>query len=150
MTADDRGPYTLGNDGAVALVGLESPPVPPPVDVVGDSGCGSLLLASVIRESEYVRSNDCARFCNDRGLLICSLIFDSSSESDPRLSASSVFRCRVVIPVPWVCVIKGSESEIGDLRSGVKVSSNRGPFLADHMLIESPHAPLDRICMQEH
>lgn len=38
ITADDLGPYTLGNEGAVALVGLEFPPVPPPVDVVGDSG----------------------------------------------------------------------------------------------------------------
>lgn len=38
VTADVLGPYTLGNEGAVALVGLEFPPVPPPVDVVGDSG----------------------------------------------------------------------------------------------------------------
>lgn len=31
------GPYTLGNEGAVAELGLELPPVSP-VDVVGDSG----------------------------------------------------------------------------------------------------------------
>jgi hypothetical protein len=109
MTADDRGPYTLGNDGAVALVGLDPSPVPPPVDVVGDSGCGSRLFASVMRDNEYVRSSDWARFCNDRGLLICSLIFDSSSESDPRLSASSVFRCRAAIPVPCMGVIDWSK-----------------------------------------
>jgi hypothetical protein len=52
ITADDLGPYTLGNEGAVALVGLEFPPVPPPVDVVGDSGGGSREDPSVIRERE--------------------------------------------------------------------------------------------------
>jgi len=58
VTADDLGPYTLGNEGAVTLVGLEFPPVPPPADVVGDSGGGSREEPSVIREREYVRSRD--------------------------------------------------------------------------------------------
>jgi len=95
----DRGPYTLGNDGAVADVGLELPPVPP-VEVVGDSGGGRCADGSVNRESEYVRSRDCARFCRERGLEICSLILDSSNESEPRFRASSVLRERAVIPVP--------------------------------------------------
>lgn len=47
----DRGPYTLGNDGAVADVGLELPPVPP-VDVVGDSGAGRRAEESVNRDNE--------------------------------------------------------------------------------------------------
>lgn len=95
----DRGPYTLGKDGAVADVGLELPPVPP-VDVVGDSGGGRRAEASVNRDSEYVRSRDCARFWRDRGFEICSLILDSSSESEPRFRASSVLRVRVAMPVP--------------------------------------------------
>lgn len=103
MTAPDRGPYTLGNDGAVADVGLEFPPVPP-VDVVGDSGGGSRAEGSVRRESEYVRSSDCARFWRERGLEICSLILDSSSESEPRLRASSVLRERAM-PVPLIHTI---------------------------------------------
>lgn len=80
------GPYTLGNEGAVAEDGLELPPVSP-VDVAGDSGVP--LDASVIRERENVRSRDWARFCSERGLEICSFNFASSRESDPRLIASS-------------------------------------------------------------
>lgn len=95
----DRGPYTLGNDGAVADVGLELPPVPP-VDVVGDSGAGRRAEESVNRDSEYVRSRDCARFWRDRGFEICSLIFDSNNESEPRFRASSVLRERAAMPDP--------------------------------------------------
>jgi hypothetical protein len=80
------GPYTLGNEGAVAEDGLELPPVSP-VDVVGDSG--TPLEDSVIRERENVKSSDWARFCSERGLEICSLSFASSRESEPRLMASS-------------------------------------------------------------
>jgi hypothetical protein len=80
------GPYTLGNEGAVADDGLELPPVSP-VDVVGDSGAP--LEDSVIRDRENVKSSDWARFCSERGLEICSFSFASSSESEPRLIASS-------------------------------------------------------------
>ena len=55
---DDRvdrgGPYTLGNDGAVAELGLELSPVP----LVGDSGGGYVEPDSVIRDSENVKSRD--------------------------------------------------------------------------------------------
>jgi len=51
------GPYTLGNEGAVAEDGEELPPVSP-MDVVGDSGGGSLDDDSVIREREKVKSSD--------------------------------------------------------------------------------------------
>jgi hypothetical protein len=91
MTADlvdIGGPYTLGNEGAVAEVGLELPPVSP-VEVVGDSGGGRREDDSVMRDRENVRSRDCARFCKERGFEICSLSFASKSESDPRFSASS-------------------------------------------------------------
>ena len=102
MTAerdDMGGPYTLGNEGAVAEEGLELPPVSP-VDVVGDSGGGTLGDDSVIRESEKVKSSDWARFCNDRGLDICSFNFASRRESEPRFNASSVFLGRLGIPEP--------------------------------------------------
>jgi hypothetical protein len=83
---DVGGPYTLGNEGAVAEDGLELPPVSP-VDVVGDSG--TPLEASVMREREIVKSSDWARFCSERGLEICSFSFASSRESEPLLRASS-------------------------------------------------------------
>jgi hypothetical protein len=91
MTADivdNGGPYTLGNDGAVAEVGLESPPVSP-VEVVGESG-GRREDDSVMRDRENVKSRDCARFCKERGFEICSLSFASNRESEPRFKASSV------------------------------------------------------------
>jgi len=50
--AERGGPYTLGNEGAVPELGLEFPPVPPPVEVVGDSGGTVLDPDSVIRERE--------------------------------------------------------------------------------------------------
>jgi hypothetical protein len=88
--ADVGGAYTLGKEGAVAEVGLGLPPVSP-VEVVGDSGGGRRDADSVIRERENVRSSDCARFCKERGLEICSLSLASRSESDPLFKASSVF-----------------------------------------------------------
>lgn len=97
--ADIGGPYTLGNDGAVTEVGLELPPVSP-VDVVGDSGGGNLEEASVMRESENVKSSDWARFCNVRGFEIWSFNLASRSESDPRLMASSECLVRWGIPEP--------------------------------------------------
>jgi len=88
MIADLGGAYTLGKDGAVAEFGLEFSPVSP-VDVVGDSGSGRREVDSAIRDRDIVKSNDCARFCKERGLEICSLSFASKSESDPRFDASS-------------------------------------------------------------
>jgi hypothetical protein len=92
------GLYTLGKEGAVAEVGLEFPPSP--VEVVGDSGGGRRDEDSVMRDSEEVKSSDCARFCNDRGFEICSFILVSRRESDPRFRASSVFLVREGIPEP--------------------------------------------------
>lgn len=93
------GPYTLGNDGAVAEVGLEFPASP--VESVGDSGAGRREDDSVIRDSEDVRSNDCARFCRERGFeLICSFSLDSMRESEPRLNEPSGSLLREGIPVP--------------------------------------------------
>lgn len=86
------GPYTLGNSGAVADVGLDVPPVPVPVtDVSGDSGRESPEPrgASLMRVSENVKSSDCARLVRDRGFVSWSFNFASRRESDPRLSASS-------------------------------------------------------------
>ena len=68
------GPYTLGNDGAVAATGLEVPPVFVPApdadadalmdgDVSGESGRDNPERGvSLMRVNEYVRSRDCARF----------------------------------------------------------------------------------------
>lgn len=104
MTADRPagGPYTLGNDGAVAEIGLEVPSVPvPATDVSGESGRESpepIRAVSLMRVSEKVRSSDWARFCNERGLANWSFSLDSSSESDPRLSASSP--CRALWGTP--------------------------------------------------
>jgi hypothetical protein len=89
--ADVGGAYTLGKEGAVAEVGLGLLPPVSPVEVVGDSGGGRRDADSVIREREKVRSSDCARFCKERGLEICSLSLASRSESDPLFNASSVF-----------------------------------------------------------
>lgn len=101
--ADERGAmgdaYTLGNDGAVADVGLE-----PPVsrsEVSGDSGRESREDVSLMRVSDIVRSSDCARFVSERGFEYESFSFASSSESEPRLSASSACRARLDKPVPW-------------------------------------------------
>lgn len=96
--ADAGGPYTLGNEGAVAEVGLEFPPSP--VEFVGDSGGGRRDDDSVMRDSENVKSSDCARFCKERGFEIWSFILDSKSESEPRFKASSVFLVREGIPEP--------------------------------------------------
>jgi len=96
--ANVGGLYTLGKEGAVAEVGLEFPPSP--VEVVGDSGGGRRDDDSVIRESEEVKSSDCARFCSDRGFEIWSFILVSKRESDPRLSESSIFFAREGIPEP--------------------------------------------------
>ena len=93
------GPYTLGNDGAVAEVGLEFPASP--VESIGDSGAGRREDDSVIRDSEDVRSSDCARFCRERGfVLICSFNFDSRRESDPRLNEPSGSLLREGMPDP--------------------------------------------------
>lgn len=95
---DDTGlAYTLGNDGAVTDVGLD-----PPVsvkDVSGDSG-RERRDVSVMRCSDIVRSRDCARFVRERGFERWSFSFASSSESDPRLSASSLWRVLTGTPVP--------------------------------------------------
>lgn len=90
------GPYTLGNNGAVADDGLEVPFVPvPPNDVSGESGRDKPERgASLIRDSEKVKSRDCARFVNERGFVSWSFIFESSSESEPRLIASSAVSVR--------------------------------------------------------
>jgi hypothetical protein len=88
----------------VAEEGLEFSPVSP-VDVVGDSGGGRRFADSAMRESDIVKSSDWARFCRERGLEMCSFIFASSSESDPRFAASSVCLVRCGIPDPC---IKGS------------------------------------------
>ena len=55
--------------------------------------------ASLMRVSENVKSSDCARFVSERGFMCWwSFSFDSSKESDPRLSASSaVWWCRCEI-----------------------------------------------------
>jgi len=53
---DFGGPYTLGNDGAVAEGGLEVLPKSP-IEFVGESG-GGKRDASVILDSEKVRSSD--------------------------------------------------------------------------------------------
>ena len=92
------GPYTLGNSGTVAEVGLDVPFVPVPVtDVSGDSGRERPDRgASLMRVSENVKSRDCARFVSDRGFVSWwSFNFDSRRESEPRLRASSaVWWCR--------------------------------------------------------
>lgn len=81
-------------------VGLELPPVSP-VEVVGESGGGSLEDVSVMRDKEKVRSRDCARFCKDLGLVAtCSLSLASNSESEPLLMASSECLVRWGIPDP--------------------------------------------------
>lgn len=104
------GPYTLGNDGAVPEIGLEFPPVSPPVvEVVGESG-GIMELDSVIFEREYVRSRDWARFVKERGLVSWSLSLASRSESEPRLIASSVCLVRPGIPEPW---FRKKKEEVG-------------------------------------
>jgi len=82
----------------VAEIGLEFPPSP--VEFVGDSGGGKRDDDSVMRDSEEVKSRDCARFCSDRGFEICSFILVSRRESEPRLSASSEFLVRDGIPDP--------------------------------------------------
>jgi hypothetical protein len=94
--ADIGGLYTLGKDGAVAEVGLDPPS---PVEFVGDSG-GRRDDDSVMRDRDEVKSSDCARFCSDRGFETCSFILVSKRESEPRLSASSVFFVREGIPEP--------------------------------------------------
>ena len=79
--------YTLGNDGVLMDVGLD-----PPVSVIefsGESGRAS-LEDSLIRESDIVRSRDCARLVSDRGFDNWSFSFASRRESEPRLSASSL------------------------------------------------------------
>ena len=55
---DDRGEYTLGNEGVVTEVGLD-PPVSP-VEFSGESGRErpEREPLSVMREREYVRSKD--------------------------------------------------------------------------------------------
>lgn len=53
---DLGGPYTLGNDGAVAEGGPEVLPRSP-IEFVGESG-GGKRDASVILDSEKVRSRD--------------------------------------------------------------------------------------------
>lgn len=66
------GPYTLGNNGAVAEVGLDVPPVPVPVtEVSGESGRDSPEPrgASLMRVNENVKSRDCARFVRERGFV---------------------------------------------------------------------------------
>jgi len=59
---DIGGPYTLGNEGAVAELGLEPEPSPfslSPVEVVGESGGkADLADASAMRESDNVKSSD--------------------------------------------------------------------------------------------
>ena len=55
----------------------------------------------MILDRENVRSSDCARFESDRGLEKWSLIFDSNSESDPRLVASSWCLARPGTPDPF-------------------------------------------------
>jgi hypothetical protein len=99
IIADFGGAYTLGKDGADAEFGLEFSPVSP-VDVVGDSGGARREVVSAIRESDIVKSSDCARFCRERGLEMCSLSLASKSESDPRLDASSACFVRWGIPDP--------------------------------------------------
>lgn len=97
------GPYTLGNDGAVAEVGLE-PPVSP-VELSGESGLDNPELwraASVIRDKENVRSSDCARLVNERGFDDSeSFNLDSNNESEPRFNASSACLVRLGTPEPW-------------------------------------------------
>lgn len=73
------GPYTLGNDGAIAATGLEVPPVFVPApdaeadaliegEVSGESGRDNPDRGvSLMRVREYVRSRDWARFCRERG-----------------------------------------------------------------------------------
>ena len=95
---DDGGPYTLGNEGAVAEVGLELGPVSP-TEFVGESGA-TKREDSVMRDREAVKSRDCARFCSDRGLPSCSFNFASRRESEPRLAASSTCRVREGMPEP--------------------------------------------------
>lgn len=122
-----RPPYTLGNEGAVAEIGLELPPVSLP-ELLGDSG-GGRPDVSVMRESEYVRSNDWARFVRERGLEICSFILASRRESEPRLSASSVCLALLGIPVPCVKLKLTENSEIKryhNARSEASVSNNPG------------------------
>lgn len=91
ITADreDRGEYTLGNEGVVTEVGLD-PPVSA-TEFSGESGRDRPERdgPSVMRESEYVRSNDWARFVSERGFVSESLSFDSNNESEPRFSESS-------------------------------------------------------------
>lgn len=58
----------------------------------------------MIRESEEVRSRDCARFWRERGFDICSFNLDSNSESDPLLKALSMSLVRLGIPDPLMCV----------------------------------------------
>ncbi len=95
---DIGGPYTLGNEGAVAEVGLEFPPV----ELVGEPG-GGKPVDSVMRDSDMERSRLCARLLNERGLEleICSFNLASRSESEPRFRASSVVRVREGIPDPY-------------------------------------------------
>lgn len=100
MTAerlDMGGPYTLGNDGAVADVGLEFPPV----ELVGDPG-GGIPEDSVMRDNDIERSRLCARLLKERDLEleICSFSLASRRESEPRLRASSVVLARVGMPEP--------------------------------------------------
>jgi len=83
----------------VAEAGFELSPASP-VEVVGESGGGSRDDDSVMREREYVKSSDWARFCKERGFEIWSLSLDSRRESDPRLIASSECLVRCGIPEP--------------------------------------------------
>ena len=95
MPPDERpesgSPYTLGKSGAEPDTGLLDAPVKSVS--VGLSGMGA-EDDSVMRESEFVRSSDCARFCIDRGFESCSRSLASSRESEPRLIASSLCRVR--------------------------------------------------------
>lgn len=64
------------------------------VEPVGEGGGGNLEACSEIRDSESVKSSDCALFVRDRGFVSCSLSLASNKESEPRLTGSSRWRER--------------------------------------------------------
>lgn len=128
-----RPPYTLGKEGAVAEIGLEFPPVSFP-ELVGDSG-GGRPDDSVIRDSEYVKSSDCARFVKERGLENCSFNLASRSESDPRLIASSVCLAREGMPEPCARIL--SAKVVIKLHIFTHDRRQRGPVLLSRVCHKS-------------
>lgn len=150
----EGGPYTLGNNGTVAEIGLELPPVPVPVPVAvsGESGRDSPEErgTSLMRVNEYVRSSDWARFVSDLGFVNWSFSFASKSESEPRLRASSP-RARDGTPEPCMFGqrrIRGAESSTNS-QWGARASSNQCCATGHSSLAcRNPPPPQDDRCMK--